>query len=235
MALSPQGYVNDFAGIINANDRQAIEAIAQELVQKTSAQLAVVTVKTVVPTTIEDYAVRLFADWGIGQKGKNNGVLLLVAVDDRAVRIETGYGLEGALTDLLCHQIISRVIIPEFKQGRYSHGIIDGVKAVVNLLAKEYNVSLNTLGNYAPPDTTRNAEEVPDWLFWLIFFFIFSMLILFVIMGPRRSGWGGGYGGGYSDSSPGSSGWGGGSGGFGGGFGGFGGGMSGGGGASGRW
>jgi uncharacterized protein len=237
--LEPQGYVSDFAGIVSADDRRVIETVAKELDQKTSAQLAVVMVKTTAPDTIENYAVRLFAQWGIGKKGKDNGVLLLVAVNDRTVRIETGYGLEGALTDLTCQQIISRIIIPNFKQGQFSRGVLDGTKAIVNLVAKEYNVSLNTVGRFSPAGDEQSSESL-TWVDILLLLLIVGWLFLMLFIsryGYRRrgyydswhgSGWGSGgmWGGGF----------GGGGGGFGGGgFGGFGGGMSGGGGASGRW
>ena len=96
---SPTGYVNDFAEILSTETRASLEELLSSTDASTSAQVAVVTIKSLDGDTIENYAEKLFQEWGIGQKGKDNGVLLLVAVDDRKVRIEVGYGLEGALTD----------------------------------------------------------------------------------------------------------------------------------------
>ena len=123
----PQGYVSDYANIINPSDKAAITELLEELEQKTTAEVAVVTVPTTQPETIEGYSVKLFEKWGIGKKGKDNGVLFLIAAGDRRVRIETGYGLEGALPDVLCHKIISNLVVPAFKAGEYSKGITAGV------------------------------------------------------------------------------------------------------------
>ena len=138
----PQGYVSDYANIVSPSDKAAITQLLGELEQKTTAQVAVVTVPTTQPETIEGYSVKLFEKWRIGKKGKDNGVLFLIAYQDRRVRIETGYGLEGALPDVLCHKIISNLVVPAFKSGEYSKGITAGVQAIVGLVAKEYNVKI---------------------------------------------------------------------------------------------
>jgi len=236
----PAGYVNDYAGIINPQDRQKITNFAGELEKKTSAQLAVVTVKTTRPETVETYAVRLFEQWGIGQKGKDNGILLLIAAEDRNLRIEVGYGLEGAVTDAISGKVIRDIIVPSFKAGQFSKGIYDGAYALVSLAAKEYNVVITGQEAAVYERVHRPVSPLAKF-FNLIFTILFFLLIfgsrsgllgyflLGSMLGGRRRGgyW---YGAGYGGSR---GGFGGGLGG--GGFGGFGGGFSGGGGASGSW
>ena len=224
---SYRGYVNDFANIIDSSDELTIENLAQEVDNKTTAQIAVVTISTAKPLTIEQYTVELFEKWGIGKKGKDNGLLILMAANDRAVRIETGYGLEGAIPDAIASRIIKRVMIPQFKQGNLSKGLVLGVNSVAQLIAKEYNISLSGLAGIpvAQPTPVFLNFLLTLLLFILIFGMRSGLLFYFLIgsNGRRRGGtWHG-------------TGFGGTSGGFGGGFGGFGGGMSGGGGASGRW
>jgi len=219
------GYVVDQSGIIDSEAQSRLEAWILELKQKTSAEVAVVTVDSTEPLPIEEYAVNLFQRFGIGQKGKDNGVLLLVAYKDRDMRIEVGYGLEGAITDAQSSQIINAIMAPEFKEGHFSDGIEKGTAAIVTLVAKEYNVTLTGV----PQPVYQGQDNGSAWFTLLFFCILISFFIsrggggMFLPM-LFMSG-GGGYGGGGF----------GGSGGFGGGFSGFGGGMSGGGGASGRW
>ncbi len=220
------GYVVDQSGIIDSEAQARMEAWALELKQKTTAEVAVVTVDTTGSLPIEEYAVNLFQRFGIGQKGKDNGVLLLVAYKDHHMRIEVGYGLEGAVTDANSSRIINTIISPEFKEGHFSDGIEKGVAAIVSLIAKEYNVTLTGV----PQTVYQGQQNGSAWVLLLIFCifisFFFSRGGVFISGGyfPGRYGGRGLGGGGY-----------GGGGGFSGGFGGFGGGMSGGGGASGSW
>ncbi len=228
------GYVNDFAGIISAGNKAAITALAGELERKTTAQMAIVTVTTVLPLDIESYAVKLFAKWGIGAKGKDNGVLLLIAFRDRKMRIEVGYGLEGAIPDALAKIIITDYITPSFKQGDYSGGIAKGAVGIAKLAAKEYNVELSEFGTLPAglpvPEEPTALESALRLIFTIVVIVLFLSLrmgffwFLFLPGSYRRRGgyW---HGGGYGGNS----------GGFSGGFGGFGGGLSGGGGASGGW
>jgi uncharacterized protein len=225
------GYVNDYADILSYETETTLSALASELEQKTSAQVAVVTIGTTAPLDIETYAVNLFEKWGIGQKGKDNGVLLLVAINDRAVRIEVGYGLEGAIPDALAKVIIEEYIVPSFKQGDFNTGIIKGAAGIAKLIAKEYNVELTELENLKTDILMPEAPSIFNFLFTLFIIIIFISLrmgffwwwLLLPRTHRRRNGYW--YGGGFGGNS----------GGFGGGFGGFGGGMSGGGGATGRW
>ncbi|MBF0571898.1 MAG: TPM domain-containing protein [Candidatus Omnitrophica bacterium] len=214
------GYVVDQSGIIDSAAQSRLEAWILELKQKTSAEIAVVTVDSTEPLSIEEYAVNLFKRFGIGQKGKDNGVLLLIAYKDHHMRIEVGYGLEGAITDALSRRIINTIITPEFKEGHFSDGIEKGAAAIVTSIAKEYNVSLTGV-----PEP--NYQETQGGSIWTLLF----ILCIFLSFAFSRGGMffpiflGSGYGRGGFGSG----------GGFSGGFGGFGGGMSGGGGASGGW
>ncbi len=230
---SPRGYVNDFADILSNEYETKLNAFASELEDKTTSQIAIVTVDSIKPYEIEDYAVRLFEKWGIGKQGKDNGVLILLAVSDRRVRIEVGYGLEGAIPDAIAKQIIEERMIPFFKQDKYQEGLVSGSLAVMGFAAKEYNVELTGFGQYyksmAPPKPSK-LTSILNFIFTLLIFSFFismrmGLLGWFFLMGTGRRRGGFWYGGGYGGNS----------GGFGGGFGGFGGGLSGGGGASGGW
>ena len=226
-----QGYVSDFAGIIPSKTVAYLKVLAQELQNKTGAEMAVVTVHNLGGRSLETYAVDLFKQWGLGKKGKDNGVLILVAVAERQVRVEVGYGLEGIIPDGRAGQIIRERITPAFKAGDYGAGVWQGAVAVSQIIARDAGVqlSLKAPGGKVYPQKKRGS--LLGSLFNLIFFIIIIILGFFRRMlfpfGHRRSYWAsglGGFGGGL------------GGGGFGGGgFGGFGGGMSGGGGASGGW
>jgi uncharacterized protein len=228
----PQGYVNDFAGLLDPSDRQTIQRYAAELEKKTTAQIAVVTVQSTQPETIQRYSVRLFDQWKIGQQGKDNGVLLLVAVSDRKAWITTGYGLEGAIPDLVANRIVTQTMIPLFKQDQYSRGITKGAVAIISLIAKENQTTI-TGQETRVYQQVRKKKSLWEVLFMIIFFLlIFSSrtgLLGYFFLGAlapggrRRHGYW--YGSGLGGSS----------GGFSGGFGGFGGGMTGGGGGGGGW
>ena len=149
---SSEIYVQDYAGVISAPVRSYLQDLGRQLDQKTTAQLAVVTVKSLNGSPLEEYSLKLLRDWGIGNKEKNNGVLLLVSTGDRKSRIEVGYGLEGALTDSLTGQIQDQYMIPYFRKGTYEEGITRGYEALALRIAKEYNVRLAVSGfnNHSP-------------------------------------------------------------------------------------
>jgi uncharacterized protein len=223
-SFKASGWVNDFAGIIDAASAEKLTSLIGEVNQKTGAEIAVVTIKSLEGDPLEDFTNRLFNKWGIGKKGKDNGVMILVAYDERKIRIETGYGLEGIIPDGLAGSIIRGEMMPRFKQGLYGDGILAGTYAVAQNIASDSNVTLT--GNYEARGSSAAAGEYrklsPFEIFFLIVFMII-MLIIFItnpwlffllFLGGRRGSGGGGFGGG---------------------FGGFGGGSSGGGGASGGW
>lgn len=243
--------VNDFANVIDASSEREIDARIRALERASGDVIVVATVETFAPFgSIEEMAVKMFENnrTGIGQKGQDNGALILVAVRDRKVRIEVGYGLEEYLTDAFSGQTIRDVITPRFRQGEMGAGLLEGTSALINRVAARRGVQLD--GVPPTPVSERDVNEIPEGVLIVLLilgFGMFSVLsaVWSAIRGGKRkrrrrgpwSGWhggvgpfgAGGFGGGFGGSSRG------GGGGFGGGFGGFGGGGSGGGGASGGW
>ncbi len=244
--IQPQGYVIDLAQVINPETRQKIESLATEVQQKTGAQIAVVTVNSLEGQTREDYAADLYKHLGIGAKGKDNGVLILIAPKDRQYKIEVGYGLEPVINDARAGDV-GRDMVPDLRKEDYSAAALIGATGVAQFIAADAGVQLTGVPKRAARPPTR---EAPWWLAWVIIGGIFLIIraivragrggrgprggggmgsaLPWILLGSgmgRRGGWGGGFGGS-------SGGWGGGGGG---GFGGFGGGMSGGGGAGGSW
>jgi uncharacterized protein len=218
-SIHPTGYVTDVAGVIRADKTAELEALGTELEQKTGAQLAIVTVRSLEGQSVEYYAVDLFRQLGIGAKKDNRGVLLLVAPNDRKYRIEVGYGLEPVINDARAGDA-GRAMVPSLRQGDYGSAIEAGAWQLAKYIADDAHV---TLSGQPPMRRVRQTNRGSS-------------------IGTRMGG-GGGSGllwfllGMMANSSRGSrGGWGGGGfGGGGGGFGGFGGGSSGGGGASGSW
>ena len=137
MPQNPNVRVHDFAGLLSADQRTAVEQVTEDVEKQTTAQLAVVTVKSLDGKTVEVYANELFNAWGIGQKDVNNGVLLLVAPQQRRMRIEVGRGVELLLTDALCGQIRDTFIIPRFKQGDFAGGIVAGTEELARVLKSD--------------------------------------------------------------------------------------------------
>lgn len=227
----PRGFVNDFAGVLDSATVRRLESLIGELKSKTGAEIAVVTVETTSPLSTFDYAMRIAEEWKPGAKGKDNGVVFVVAVKDRKLFILTGYGIEGALPDGKVGEIRDRVVVPHFRGGDMAAGIRAGTEAIASTIAEEYGVQLAG----APRRPIRQRRDQPS-PFAIVLFLLILLLIfgfwpsLFRSRGQRRGGvFGGTFGGG------GFSGRGGGFGGGGGGFGGFGGGGFGGGGAGGSW
>lgn len=130
------GKVNDFAELLQPSDRTTLEAQLADLERATSAEVAVVTIKTLYGQPIEHYATTMFNTWGIGKKGKDNGVLVLVALDEKTMRIEVGYGLEGVLPDGLAGAIIREQFRPKFRDGNYRQGILDGTARVMDIVRR---------------------------------------------------------------------------------------------------
>lgn len=137
LLAKPVGYVNDFAGIISEAQEAELETRLESFTASTGNELAVVTLKSLEGDTIENTAVAVFEQWGIGQKGKDNGVLLLIAPNERELKIEVGYGLEPVLTDSRAGTIIRDVITPKFKQDDYEGGITDGAEALITVLTSD--------------------------------------------------------------------------------------------------
>ncbi|MFQ3620528.1 MAG: TPM domain-containing protein [Spirochaetales bacterium] len=229
----PTGFVNDFAGVVDQESAVQMEKIAQAIQQKTGAQVAIVTVPSIEPyPTIDEFSIELAQSWGIGRKGKDDGVLILLAMKERRVKIEVGYGLEGAIPDAVAGRILDEYVIPAFRQQQWGKGLLGGLIGVAARIAQEKGIEPKEflLPSTAPAARTRKDEgiDIGPFIFILIFLLIggrrfFWPLLFLSSMRPRRRPFGGGFG---------SGGFGGGFGGSGGGFGGFGGGSFGGGGAS---
>jgi uncharacterized protein len=236
-ALKPQGYLSDFAGVVDAPSKAALENYAAEVERSTGAQMAFVTVNTLDGEPIEDVANDLFHGWGIGQKNKDNGVLFLLVTGDRRSRLEIGHGLEAILPDSLDGMLLVEMR-PALRAGQYGEAMLSAAQSIGSIIAKDKGVAIT-----ASLPRRRAVEHPIHTIPWpliigaIVLFFLFTRggrggggnfltgMLLGSLMGGggRRDGgggWGGGFGGGDSG---------------GGGFGGFGGGDSGGGGASSDW
>jgi uncharacterized protein len=232
--------VNDFANVIDAQSAQTIEALIRSLQQASGDVVVVATVPTFKPYgDIREYAVKMFENHGrgIGQRGRDNGVLILLAVNDRQVWIEVGYDLEQFITDGFAGETSRQYMAPQFRQGAYGPGLLAGVSRVVARIAQGRNVTLQ--GVRPERDTTPNVGSGGNVIVALLILFILLSVIGRTRRRRRFGGWGtGGWSGWNSGVGPFGGGYGGfgrGGGGFGGGFGGFGGGRSGGGGGGAGW
>lgn len=243
-APKPPRLCNDFSGTLSAQEMQVLESKLDSFDRETSVQISLVVVPDLGGFDVSDYATRLFEKWGIGRAKQDDGVLLLLALQERKIRIETGYGLESVITDALARRLIEQKIAPALRSGGVAEGLWVGSTGLMNLVQGDYQ------DLEARPEGEKGEHIGGSALFWILL-----ALILLLILSKRGGGGGqsidrdgtrgvggpfwvpggpfwlpgggfGGFGGGF----------GGGGGGFGGGgFGGFGGGMSGGGGASGSW
>ena len=218
-SLVRQGAVTDEAGVFAPEQKAALEERLVEFQKANGSALVVVAVKSLGGGEIGDFAVKLFEQWGIGEKGKDNGVLLLAAIEDRKVRIEPGYGFEGALPDAKCGRILDEHVIPRFKEGQYAQGLVDGAEVLLKVMG----------GEDLPEAAAGEGSALAGVIFLIFFALIFFLIVRAAIKGGK--GGGGTSGGGFRSSG----GSGGGSSGGGSSFGGFGGGRSGGGGASRGW
>ena len=221
--------VNDNAKLLTTEQKMDLETMLFNFEQSTSSQIALLIIKSLNGSDIESYSMRVVEKWKLGQKGKDNGVLLLIALKDRKMRIEVGYGLEDIITDLKAGYIIRKIIVPYFKQGDYYQGIYKGLSAIGGLITKDYKISPKELAKYQK--SRKHHSSALSGIFSLLFilFFFLSIFsrrgsVLGMLMGMT-------IGSSFGSSSRGSSGgFFGGGGGFSGGGGGFGGG-----GASGGW
>jgi uncharacterized protein len=228
------GRVTDAANILPDATVAALDAKLAALEKQTSIQLVVATVPDLQGYEIDEYGYQLGRSWGIGQKGKNNGALLLVAPNERKVRIEVGYGLEGTLTDALTSQIIRRDIIPRFKAGDMPGGVVAGADAIIKLVELPPDQRRMAAAEAAQAQAEDGGGVSLGFIIWLVIILIWLFFAISRGKRGRRSGpviiWGPGTGGGWGGGSGGGGGgWGGGGfggGGFGGGGGGFGGGGS---------
>ncbi len=224
---SPRGAVNDFADVIPAQYKTRMESLAREVLEKTGTAMVVAVIPALGEEDLNDYANRLYSAWGIGKKGQDKGVLILLAVKERKLRIETGYGVEGILPDGLTGEIMDKYMIPHLSQGEYGMGLYNGLFAVSTVIAKDAGVQLT--GRPGTAASRRSAPSAGKSMSPLTIVLIVAVIAVLMLTPQGRamlpwllflllsgSGRGGGGFGGFG----------------GGGFGGFGGGSSGGGGAS---
>ena len=229
---NPPKLVNDFANILTADQRQTLETKLYRFDDSTSNQIIVVIVPRLDGRDVADAAIEMGRSWGVGGKKNNNGVVLLISVEDRKLNISPGYGLEKALPDLICQQIIKNVIVPNFKGNDYYRGVEEGTDAIIKATKGEYKAPANS--NIKSPGL--NIGKI-----------VFFVILIIVILAVKSGGGGGGsfmsnrgavpfiLGSLLGGGGRGGGGFGGGGGGSSGGFGGFGGGSFGGGGSSGSW
>ncbi|MCX7991449.1 MAG: TPM domain-containing protein [Proteobacteria bacterium] len=211
---NPKGYINDYANVIDSEHEKRLQSIAQDLKDKGIAEIALLTVNKIEGGDITDFVQKVFDNWKIGEKGKDNGLLIVFSLEDRKIRINTGYGLEGVLPDGLVGEIIDNKAIPYFKNGNYSEGLLQTVITISKILKGEIKPAKG------------NKKRASSLL--LITIIVFILIIRILSNSKIRKGYyyyggfGGGMGGGFGSFG-------------GGGFGGFGGGASGGGGAGRSW
>jgi uncharacterized protein len=162
--------VNDYADMLPPEAERRLETLLKELEEKDSTQVAVLTIPSLAGDSLEDFSMRVAERWKIGRKGFDNGVILIVSRDDRKVRIEVGYGLEGRLTDLTAGRIIRDRIVPEFRAGRFDQGVLNGVAALTEVVRGEFQAPAQ------PPigPAASGAEDLMPFL--LVFVFLVFML-----------------------------------------------------------
>lgn len=238
------GRVVDDAQLLDNTSKESLTQKLASLERQTGDQLVIATVPTLSGYDIESYANKLFRRWALGQNRMNNGILLVVAPQEKQVRMEVGYGLEGVLTDAIASVIINTIILPDFRDGKFNNGIIEAANAIIDILngdKADFDARLNAYKQLQQERTEEQNKQdvISNLVLGVLFFILFVLPILASLfgtkVGPRRYRWlgivfilwflgsgrgGGGFGGGIGGSSGGFSG---------------GGGSSGGGGASGRW
>ena len=144
-----RGAVNDYIQLFSESEAAQLEAISEELLDKTGASLVVGIIQTLGDRSLEDYATDLFSEWGIGTREEDNGVLVLLAMEEREVAIEVGYGLEGTLTDARSGTVLRELMLPTFGQGEFFEGMEKGMRAIATIIASKYEVTLDEGGGYS--------------------------------------------------------------------------------------
>jgi uncharacterized protein len=161
------GRVVDKAGILSTQEERELSLILQQHEQSSSNQIVIVTLNSLNGYEIADYGYQLARHWKLGQKDKNNGILLIISMQEKKLRIEVGYGLEGVLTDKTAHEIIEYVLKPKFRQGSFYNGITDATNSIIKAINGEYT-----------PSNKSNSSQNPDIWFFIFFGIIFISVIL---------------------------------------------------------
>ena len=165
-----KGHVNDYANILSDSSEQQIEIFLSELERSDSTQIVVLTIPSLEGENLEEYSIKVVDEWKIGQKGLDNGAMLLIAKNDRKLRIEVGYGLEGSMTDLISGQIIRNIIAPQFKSGNFDKGVIDGVHAMVGVVRGEFSAENSGTVKH------RTASRQPNFFLLIVFIYLINMV-----------------------------------------------------------
>ena len=195
------GRVNDYAKLLDDQQKNLIEQALAQFEAQTTTQVALLTVESLEGESIEGFSIRVAENWKIGQAGKDNGVILIVAPNERKVRIEVGYGLEGALTDLEASRIIRSVIVPAFKTGNYYAGIVGGLDGIMKAVVGEFTAP-STKG--ARHYEGKGKPSLLSTILTIIIFLIListrtgRQLLFFALLFGGRGGRMGGGGGGFS-------------------------------------
>ena len=167
-AVQLEGRVNDQAAILSAATVAQLDSLLAELERSDSTQIAVLTVPSLGGESLEDFSLKVVEEWKLGQQGKDNGALLLIAMEERKIRIEVGYGLEGKLTDLASGRIIRNIITPQFRKGNFNQGVIDGVNGMVGVVRGEFTADTVQAGS------SRGGSDLGGLItamFFVLFFF----------------------------------------------------------------
>ncbi len=178
------GRVNDYANILTSGQKTSLENFLKKVETASFAQVVLLTINSLEGETLEDFSMSVAEKWKLGQKDKDNGVLLLVAVKDKKIRIEVGYGLEGALTDLKCGYIIRQLIVPDFKSGKFYNGINEGLTAITGLITKEYEISPEQLKDY---EEGADPEKIGHSI--LVIMILIIVIVSYIFKGNSRRGY----------------------------------------------
>jgi len=209
--------VNDTINILSASEKNKLEANLAQFEQQSGSQIAVLIIKTTGRRTIEDYSINLAEKWKIGKAKSDNGLILVVALGDRKVRLEVGYGLEPVLTDLKSAYIIDEIILPNFRKGNFAKGISSGLSMAQQIILKSGDISPEVLAKYEKQGSPREKKAKMSISGLIFALFLISLVmrgsrrgrlggplaLLFLLSGSGSdgrggSGFGGGSGGGFS-------------------------------------
>ncbi len=185
---APGGRINDYAGVLSAEDRARLEDKVRAREQGSSNQVVVAIFRSLQGESLEDYSIRLAQAWRIGQKGLDNGVIFLVFTEDRKMRLEVGYGLESKLTDAISGQILRQAVAPRFREGKIADGIAAGLDAIDQAIAGTYKGA-------APAKRQQGSSLFPILLLAIVLAGLGSIILPAMFANARRQGWTTGHGG----------------------------------------
>ena len=202
-----KGRVNDYANILISGDEANLESLLRQIEENTSSQIALLTITSLQGENLESYSLRVAEQWGLGQKDRDNGILLLVAMQEKQIRLEVGYGLEPLITDAKSGYIIREIIVPEFQKGNFYQGIASGLLITGQIINNEYEISEEELASYKKQQNRSKKPQIPFGFLIFLFMIFFGgfgrrrrggllpLLFLGSMMGGGRSSRGGGFGG----------------------------------------